>query len=148
MNPILEKLLGQEKSVATEFDYHDPTLQKPTQDYFNVALANKAKAIPLEATIQQAMLAEDGTELEIRSKHWLPIHEDSEKIEHKMNKLKDIRERYSEYVESEKEILLDKYFEKIDLLEAKLRKLEAQAEEQEQILSQSNDKDDEAQSER
>ena len=144
MNPILKKMLGREKPVSPEFSYHDSGLKEPTDEWFKIGLANKEKGIPLKASIQQAMLVEDKTELDIRSKYYWPMHELSEKMKYKLKELTEIKENYPEYVESEKKILLDKYYEKIDLLEAKLRKLEAQAEEQDEILSQLNDEGHEA----
>ena len=124
--------------MTDRFVYYDVSIQEQCNEFYQQAVANKDANIPLNITVQQAMLRIDEAELTINTKHKYPIQKTTAELEAVQKSLDGIRRRYAEHIESELKDIPDAEFEHIEKIEAQLRKLEAEAEEHAQFQSQPN----------
>ena len=145
MRRLLKYLLRGEKHASDRYVYHDLTIEEQMKEWFGRARSNKEMGISIKTTKQQARLTFKEAEMTIEAIHDFPIKQTKMELDKVVKELTDVKERYAEYVESEKKAIPDKEFENIDKLHAKLGYLQSQSEEQEQINSQSNSQNDEGQ---
>ncbi|MAE86213.1 MAG: hypothetical protein CMB80_25995 [Flammeovirgaceae bacterium] len=143
MRTLLDNLLKGETHEIDRHIYYDLSIEDHIKEWVETALKNKKRKVPLKSTKKQANLRLDEAERTIHTKHSLDIKLTKADLTPLQNKISDIKNRFSEYVESEKAIIPDELYERIDLLKAKLDKLQAQADEQEEFHSQSKSNDDE-----
>lgn len=145
MRTLLENLLRGERHSTDRYIYYDHTIEEQMKEWTEKALANKEKGIPRKTTIKEAMLTLDEAEITIGAKHSAPIQDTKMELEKVRGKMAEVKESCAHYVESEKKTIPDREYERIDKLEAKLKRMESQAQEHEAINSQLNHQDHERQ---
>ncbi|MDW3210283.1 MAG: hypothetical protein R8N23_10475 [Reichenbachiella sp.] len=141
MRTLLDNLLKGETHTTDRHIYYDFTIEDHIKEWVETALGNKKRKVPLRITKKQAKLRLDEALSTIHAKYSLKIKLTKNELTQLQDKISDIKTRFSEYVESEKSIIPDEVYEHIDLHNAKLNKLQAQADEQEKFNSQSKQKD-------
>jgi len=136
MRTLLENLLRGERHSTDRYIYYDHTIEDQMKEWTQKACTNKEKGIPLKTTIKEAMLTLDEAEITIGAKHSAPIQHTKMELEKVRGEIAEVKESCSHYVESEKKTIPDREYEHIDKLEAKLKRMESQAQEHEAMNSQ------------
>ncbi|MER3328265.1 MAG: hypothetical protein RIF34_01715 [Candidatus Kapaibacterium sp.] len=124
------------KYIKTPFI--DMSIEDHEKHWFGQANRNISLGISLKDSMRIANLTYDEVTLGIGAKHHPEIHFTKSELTLIRGKIAEIKTKYPDFVESEKKTISDRRFEEIDKLEAKLRRLESQSQEQEQINSQQN----------
>lgn len=126
----------EKKNGDGKYIIYDLTIEDQINEWVKKAKYAIDQGIPMKNVLRQAELQFQEGALGIRTKHDPSILLLKLDIEETEAKLSDIKNRFDEYVEAEKANIPDRVFEGIDKLEARTNKLQAQADEHEQIKSE------------
>ncbi len=143
MRTLLSNLLRGEKHTTDRYIYYDHTIEDQVKEAVEKTLINQEKKIPLRTTIEQEMKRLDEAEITIHAKHCQDILNTEKKLDLVRGEISDAKNLFTEHVQAEMEILPDKMYEKIDKVEANLKRMEAQKSEMEEYNVELNNQDHE-----
>ena len=95
----------------------------------------KAQKLPLEFTIDQAMMEFDMYRLGVRSEYHQKLEANELQRKEDLEQIQDIKDRYQHFVDAEKVTLQDQVFAKIDKLKVRLTNLKSRYNEQRKFQS-------------
>lgn len=139
MRTPLKQLLKGKMLGFDRYIYHDLSIEDYIKEQVKLVHSYKQKGIPFRDANELVLLKLFEAEITIDKKYRHPIYKIESELSQVRTELQNVRAQYDAYVEAERKGLPDKSFDAIDMIEAKLKRLKSQSEEQQKYNSQSND---------